>query len=155
LFNLNLSNDELRRLASELGSDCPFFVEDMPQIASGRGEILTPIDINLKGFYLKIVNPGIHVGTAEAYAKVKYDVNDESIKKLIRKPIGDWKDNLTNSFEHSVFPSYPELKEIKNGLYSEGAVYASMTGSGSTMFGIFTKKPKITHPLLYERIVEL
>ena len=141
LFNLGLSEDRLRSIAAELGSDCPFFVAEIPQIATGRGEELSPFELNLSGYYLKIVNPGIHVSTAEAYANVVFDTDKTKLSGLLAKPISEWKSTLHNSFEDSIFPAHPAIKIIKESMYAEGAVYAAMSGSGSTVFGIFTKEP--------------
>lgn len=141
LFNLQISNDKLREYAAKLGSDCPFFIEDHPQFAKGRGEILEKININLTGLYLKVINIGIHVGTKEAYSNVQFYKEENSLLEVISQPISKWKDLLKNSFESSVFQIHPQLNEIKSQLYSEGAIYATMSGSGSTMFGIFETEP--------------
>ena len=142
LFELKIPNKELEILASELGSDCSFFVENTPKIAKGRGEELTPIDIDLSGYYLKLIFPGLHIGTAEAYENVSFSENEKEIKHVISINIEEWRVNLKNGFERSAFLLHPQLAEIKNDLYKEGAVYASMTGSGSTMYGIFKEKPE-------------
>jgi len=142
LFKLKISNDDLKKYSTELGSDCPFFVEKSPQIAKGRGEELYPIELNLKGYYLKLIFPGIHISTAEAYGNVIFSKHSLSVKNSIDRPIEEWKNNLKNDFESSAFKLHPELEKWKNDLYSEGAIYASMTGSGSTMYGIFKDKPE-------------
>lgn len=142
LFQLNLTNSQLEEYASLLGSDCAFFVKGGAQIAKGRGEILTPIELDLKGYYIKIVNIGIHISTKEAYAGVEFQQHRNSISEIITRNISDWKTVLRNDFEISVFKNYPLLKELKENLYLEGAVYASMSGSGSTMFAIFNEEPK-------------
>ena len=103
LFLPELNNDELRRIAATLGSDCPLFIEDGPSLASGRGEILSPIELNLKGYYLKIVNPGIHIGTAEAYAGIVFANQPEAVKKTLNAPIVEWKNRLVNDFEYTAF----------------------------------------------------
>lgn len=141
LFSLGLTNDELRNFATQLGSDCPFFVEDAPQMAKGRGEELESAEVDLSGYYIKLINPGIHIGTAEAYAGVSFSSEEISIASIIQQPMETWKDQLTNDFEQSIFEKYPEIESIKEMLYTEGAVYASMTGSGSTVYGIFSKEP--------------
>jgi len=142
LFELGLSLVELESLASVLGSDCPFFIRNEAQLARGRGELLSRLAIDLKGYYLKLVNPGIHVGTKEAYAGVVFNTQKEALSDVLSAPIEDWKEKLTNDFEVSVFRSHPVLQEIKRNLYAEGAVYAAMSGSGSTMFGIYAFQPK-------------
>lgn len=149
LFDLGLSKESLKKKALALGSDCPFFIEDGPQYAEGRGELLSPVDVNFKGKYLLIVNPKIHIATAEAFSNV---VPQEQIscKELVEKDLLTWKTNVVNDFERSVFPIHPELKSIKGKLYSIGADYAAMSGSGSTLFGIFSKPiPKTDWPLDY------
>jgi len=137
LFQLKLSVQELKELSSELGSDCPFFVEGLPQIAQGRGEVLSIIELDLSNFYLVLLNPGIHVGTKEAYEGVS--VNDAviSVHELLKKPIQQWRDSLKNDFETSVFQLFPEIQKLKNSLYDSGAVYAAMSGSGSSVYGLF------------------
>ena len=157
LFELKLSNSKLEEYAAKLGSDCPFFVKNEAQIARGRGEILSPCTLDLKGMYLKIINPGIHIGTKEAYSGVLPNADGASVSSLIEEPIESWKDQLKNDFEVSVFSSHSILKEIKEKLYDEGAIYAAMSGSGSTMFGIFKEKPTLsfqTNSAWMERVLE-
>lgn len=142
LFELSLSIEELKNFAAQLGSDCPFFVENSPQIGQGRGENLFPIDLDLSGYFLKLIFPGLHISTAQAYANVSFSKNEISVEAVIKNGIDKWKLQLKNSFESTAFLMYPQLEDIKNKLYEEGAVYASMTGSGSTMYGIFKEKPE-------------
>jgi 4-diphosphocytidyl-2-C-methyl-D-erythritol kinase len=142
LFYLNISVSKLEELASQLGSDCPFFIQHTPQITKGRGEILNPITLNLEGYYLKLINIGVHVGTKEAYNGAKFSTSSKSVSEIITQPISTWKNELVNDFETTVFAIYPELQVVKKELYEEGAIYASMTGSGSTLFGIFEKEPE-------------
>lgn len=155
LFNLNLSDDDLRDLAAKLGSDCPFFVGDQPQIAKGRGEELHEISLDLSGYYVKLINPGIHIGTAEAYANVHFSEESYSLDSILKGDIHQWKKDLRNDFESSIFTEYPEIAEIKTKLYEEGAIYASMSGSGSSVFGLFSSKPEATFPNYFERILKL
>jgi 4-diphosphocytidyl-2-C-methyl-D-erythritol kinase len=145
LFNLKLSDSTLEELASRLGSDCPFFVKNTSQVAKGRGEILFPNALDLKGYFLKIINIGLHVGTKEAYAGAQFSTSSKTVSEIISQPISTWKNELTNDFEKTVFAIYPELNQVKEDFYSEGAIYAAMSGSGSTMFGIFDKKPNKTY----------
>jgi len=154
LFNLNVSNSKLEELAGQLGSDCPFFVQNHPQIAKGRGEILSEIKIDIKGYYLKIVNIGIHVGTKEAYEGAVFSTNLKTVSEIISQPISTWKDELQNDFEKTVFAIYPELAKVKEQLYFEGAIYSAMSGSGSTMFGIFKEEPSKSYDKKSE-IIEL
>ncbi len=155
LFDLGLNKDELRNYAATLGSDCPFFVDNEPQLARGRGEILSPIQVDLKGYYMKLIHPGLHIGTKEAYANVTMDENQSPIEEIIRRPIANWKNELSNAFETSAFQLYPEIKQIKENLYSEGAIYASMTGSGSAVYGIFKEEPNPSNDSYFERILRI
>jgi 4-diphosphocytidyl-2-C-methyl-D-erythritol kinase len=142
LFKLELGNAQMTELAARLGSDCAFFIENQPQIANGRGEVLSAIDLDLTSYHVKLVNPGIHVGTKEAYAGVKFSGELIPLRGLLRQPIEIWKHTLENDFESSVIDRHPIIGDIKDQLYAEGAIYASMTGSGSTIFGIYAEKPR-------------
>ena len=159
LFGLNLSVERIQELAAELGSDCPFFVSAYPQVATGRGEILESVAFSLKGMYLYIVNLGIHVSTAEAFSKVQFYTQESSIVELIKKPFETIKTELVNSFETSVFTSYPVLQEIKDVFLDNGAIYAAMSGSGSTMYAIFHTQPEKRmfndYEVCFEEIVAL
>jgi len=136
LFNLQLSVDKLMQYALTLGSDCPFFIINTPAFASGRGEILKPINVNLDGYYIVIVNPGIAISTKLAFSLITPKVPDTNMEAIICEPVTLWKEKLINDFEQPIFNSFPELANIKETLYQKGAVYASMTGTGSTVFGI-------------------
>lgn len=140
-FALNLSSEKLREYAAELGSDCAFFVEHQPQLAKGRGELLQTVELDLSAYYLQVINPGIHIGTKEAYAGVSPQKRP-NIEQDWLSPIGEWKKVMHNDFEDSVFPNHPAIMELKQELYNQGAVYASMSGSGSTVFGLFRSEPK-------------
>ena len=144
-FKLNLKTEELIDYALQLGSDCPFFIINKPCFATGRGEILQPINIDLNNYKFLIVNPGIHIDTKWAFSKVIPQERKVSIKDIITQPIESWKDQLHNDFESAVFAVYPEIKKIKNDLYDQGAVYASLSGSGSSVFGIFSKEENIQY----------
>jgi 4-diphosphocytidyl-2-C-methyl-D-erythritol kinase len=137
-FHLQLSQQQLLNYALQLGSDCPFFIINKPCFAQQRGEILETVQLDLSAYKIVLVNPGIHVNTAWAFTQVKFSEGNQ-IKNIIAKPVEQWKENLTNNFEMPVFEKYPAIKNIKEQLYSLGAVYASMSGSGSTVFGIFPK----------------
>lgn len=140
LFKLNLTTEKLKSYALQLGSDCPFFIEDKPMLGTGRGEVLTEIDVNLHGKFLVLVKPDIHVSTAEAYGGVLPAVPSTRIKEILEgQPVGAWKDVLINDFEKSVFAKHPLIGAIRQQLYQCGALYASMSGSGSSVFGIFEK----------------
>lgn len=155
LFHLNLSLDIMEKHAAELGSDCPFFIHDDVKIAKGRGEVLSSIDINLEGKYIKLINPEIHIGTAEAYSNVSFAPDRFKIEEVISLPIKEWRDKLFNDFELSIFPSHPEIEEIKELLYNEGAMFSSMSGSGSTVFGIFEDEPDSKSEYKFTRVFKL
>lgn len=144
VFELKLSTIQLKELASLLGSDCAFFVEDKPMLGSGRGEQLTDLQLSLKGYYLVVVKPDIHVSTAEAYAGVKPQLPDKTISEILSYPIAKWKNLLVNDFEKSVFIKYPSIEAIKRELYHYGAAYASMSGSGSSVYGIFQSETDLS-----------
>jgi len=129
---------DLENDISSIGSDCAFFIKGGTQLCTGRGEILNPIHLDLKGKHLVIVNPGIHISTAEAFGKITPNSDRESIENIVKLDINEWNGRLKNDFEESLFPLYPELRTIKSRLIDYGAAYAAMTGSGSTMFGIFS-----------------
>jgi 4-diphosphocytidyl-2-C-methyl-D-erythritol kinase len=136
-FNLSVTEEQLNGYALQLGSDCPFFLINKPCFAEGRGEKLTPINIVLKGYKLLLIKPGIHINTAWAFSKINPHSPSKHVKDIISQPIDTWKDELLNDFELPVFAEYPQVKQIKEDLYNAGAVYASMSGSGSTVYGLF------------------
>lgn len=140
LFQLNISIDEQKSIAGELGSDCPFFIENVPQLATGRGEILEKIPFDLKGYHIIVIKPGIHINTIVAYSGVNISGDKGKLTGSLSLPVNNWKYHIKNDFEHHIFQRYPQLESIKNMLYEKGAVYASMSGSGSSMYGIFTEK---------------
>ena len=140
LFELRLSTPVLEAYALRLGSDCPFFVQNQPSIAAGRGEKLKAIDLSLSGYHLALHNPGIHVSTKEAYAGVRPAISSVSISEVLKTPLKEWKNHLVNDFEASIFPHHPTIATLKETMYEAGALYASMTGSGSTVYGIFESK---------------
>jgi 4-diphosphocytidyl-2-C-methyl-D-erythritol kinase len=146
IFNLRLKEDELEHLAAQLGSDCPFFIKNKALIAGGRGEVLSPVDLNLRGMYIVIVKPEVSISTAEAYARITPDNDRPSLRDCITKPVSEWKDCLINDFEVPVFRDHPHLSDIKEELYHKGAVYASMSGSGSAIFGLFNKEVSYSGP---------
>jgi len=146
-FSLSLTCDDLRSIAAGLGSDCPFFIECKPSFASGRGEILNPVDAVLDSYYGVLVNPGISVSTRDAYENCRPSKPESSLAELIRNPVSEWKNIIVNDFEKIVFISYPQIKDIKQTLYNCGAIYSSMSGSGSTVYGIFSEKPLIPRDL--------
>lgn len=140
LFELKLTDEELINYARKLGSDCAFFIKNKPVYAFNKGDEFEQIDFDLSDYEIKIEYPNIHIGTAEAYAGIKPKVSGKNIKTLITKPIENWKETIKNDFEESIFPNHPSIKELKEKMYNDGAVYASMTGSGSAVYGVFEKK---------------
>ncbi len=141
-FELNIPKEKLQELAARIGADCPFFIANEPTFAEGIGDQFSPISIKLNGYYLLLVKPDVHVSTPVAYAKVKPQKPARNLKDIIEnEPIEHWKNLVQNDFEHSVFAQFPELGKIKNQLYETGATYAAMSGSGSTLFGIYKTKP--------------
>lgn len=141
LFDLILDDFFLEEYAAQIGSDCAFFIENKPKIARGRGELLEPVNLDLSGTHLVLINPGIHIGTKEAYAGVTPTVPSVKLEEVLADK-NRWKDELVNDFEASIFPNHPEIAAIKNKLYESGAYYAAMSGSGSSVFGLFKEKPE-------------
>lgn len=134
-------NEQLADLAASLGSDCPFFLQADPMMVEGRGEILSQVTVSLRSYYLILLFPDIHIPTAEAYRNVTPARPEQHLKLLIGAPLHQWKDALKNDFEPSLFEHYPLLSELKRGLYTAGALYASVSGSGSSIYGIFETRP--------------
>ena len=131
------SEEELRHIAARIGADCPFFLENTPCFAAGIGDILNPIDLNLRGYTILIVKPDVYVSTAEAFAGVKPRQPEFDLRFLPYLPMEQWQEKVVNDFETSVFEKHPELAHIKEDIYKSGAVYASMSGSGSAIYGIY------------------
>ncbi|HZH37294.1 MAG TPA: 4-(cytidine 5'-diphospho)-2-C-methyl-D-erythritol kinase [Flavisolibacter sp.] len=151
MFGLGLPEQQLLRYALALGSDCPFFIKNTPCFATGRGELLDDLEIDLSAYRFVLVNPRIHVNTGWAFSQIRPSAERPSLKEVIRLPVMQWKDRLTNDFEEPVFRQYPEIKNIKETFYRQGAVYAAMTGTGSTVFGIFPEEaqPAFSFPAHY------
>lgn len=142
-YQLNLSTEQLIEYAAKLGSDCPFFIMNSACYATGRGEILTPINLDLSCYRFVIVHPGIHINTKWAFEQIQPGLPLRSIKEIIQLPIQDWKYNLSNDFEAPIMQNYPAIEAIKLALYKDGAIYASMSGSGSAVFGIYPTNANI------------
>jgi 4-diphosphocytidyl-2-C-methyl-D-erythritol kinase len=140
LFDLILDDFFLEEYATQLGSDCAFFIENTPKIVRGRGDILEPVELDLAGTHLVLINPGIHIGTKEAYEGVTPATPKVKLEDVLADK-SRWKDELVNDFEASIFPNHPEIEAIKEKLYENGAYYAAMSGSGSSVFGLFEEKP--------------
>lgn len=136
-YRLNLPLTTLATYAGKLGADCPFFIHNVPAYATGIGTDLLPLDLNLEEYNLVLVKPAIHISTAEAYRQVVPSVPETSLRELIKLPVQEWKYHIRNDFEDGVFEQHPAIQELKLVMYAEGAIYASMSGSGSAVFGIF------------------
>lgn len=133
-----MSEEEMAAMALQLGADCPFFVYNRPMYGEGVGEKLTDIPLDLSGYWFLIVKPRVFVSTKEAFAGIIPRKGGIDLRRLAEIPIQNWQGMVKNDFEDSIFPKYPELEEIKQQLLRRGAVYASMSGSGSSIYGIFT-----------------
>ena len=136
-FHLGLSNEQMIRYAARLGADCAFFILNKPCYAEGIGERLEPIDLDLSGWYLAVVRPDIPVPTKEAFSLITPQHPAKNCRDIVMQPVETWRDSLTNDFEKSVFALHPEIGDIKDRLYDLGATYAAMSGSGSSLFGLF------------------
>ncbi|MFN5183231.1 MAG: 4-(cytidine 5'-diphospho)-2-C-methyl-D-erythritol kinase [Bacteroidota bacterium] len=142
LFTINLDVERMKNYASKLGSDCAFFIEGKPVFASGKGDIFENITINENEKHILTIWPGIHSNTADAYSGINPSKPKYHLKDVISSGIINWQNHLENDFEKTIFNKYPLLSEIKNSLYEKGAIYSSMSGSGSAVFGIFDEEPK-------------
>lgn len=138
-FSLGLSEAQMEDYVRPLGADCPFFIRNRPVYAAGKGDVFSDISIDLSGYFLALVKPGLHVSTAEAYHGIIPAIPSVPLKELIGLPVAKWRKNLKNDFEAPVFAKYPEIGQIRDHLYQKGAIYAAMSGSGSSVFGIFEK----------------
>ena len=137
IFSLQLSKQQLEQYALQIGADCPFFIDNTPKYVSGIGDRMRSLDLDLSHFDLRVKFSNLHISTEEAYSSVMSKLPEESLLDLINQPIENWKERIENDFETSVFKQYPALKRIKEKLYADGAIYASMSGSGSAFYGIF------------------
>jgi 4-diphosphocytidyl-2-C-methyl-D-erythritol kinase len=145
-FQLNYSDERLMQFAVKLGADCSFFIKNRPAFATGIGDELEEIDVNLDDYFFVLVKPPIAVSTKEAYAMIVPQQPEISLKEIVQQPISEWKKVMKNDFEVPVFKKYPEIGVIKNRLYELGAIYASMSGSGSSVFGIFRRGESACSP---------
>lgn len=139
-FNLGLSIEEMENYAARLGADCAFFIQNKPVFASGIGNIFEPIQLSLKGYFLVLVKPDIFVSTKDAFSLITPKMPVQSLKEIVRMPVETWRATMKNDFENSVFKKFPEIAAIKDKLYDMGAIYASMSGSGSSVYGIFREQ---------------
>jgi 4-diphosphocytidyl-2-C-methyl-D-erythritol kinase len=147
VFQLNLSKDEIKTISLEIGSDCPFFIDDIPSLATGRGEILQHINPVLNGYYIILLNPGVEISTREAYQNCLPLTPTSSVGLLINRPITEWRGQMINDFEDFAFKKHPVIGEIKDELYKAGALFSLMSGSGSSVYGIFLEKPDLPERL--------
>ncbi|GAP72542.1 4-diphosphocytidyl-2-C-methyl-D-erythritol kinase [Candidatus Symbiothrix dinenymphae] len=138
---LGLTVSQLENYARQLGADCPFFIQSQPVFAEGIGDVFSPVEVSLQGYHLLLIKPDIHISTREAYAQVKISRPETSIKEILKSPIETWKNHLHNDFEVGIEAKFPEIPAIKQMLYDNGALYAAMSGSGSTVFGFFAEAP--------------
>jgi 4-diphosphocytidyl-2-C-methyl-D-erythritol kinase len=158
-FSLGMDTDQQEAMIAKIGSDCSFFIRNKPAIISGTGDKISVYPLHIENYYLAIAYPGFAISTAEAYAGITPGKEEIPLREVIDKGIKNWDAILKNDFEESLFPRYPQLKEIKEEFYSNGAVYASMSGSGSSIYGIYEKKPEFTSRLkkfiVYDGLVEV
>lgn len=142
-YRLMLTDETLEKYAARLGADCAFFIKNRPAFAEGIGDILSPVSLSLYGYQILLVKPDIFVSTREAFAKIKPHRPEKSLKETIKLPVEEWKDTMVNDFEESVFSQFPVIGEIKQELYRSGAIYASMSGSGSSVYGLFRANDRL------------
>lgn len=140
LFELHLTTEQMENYARKLGSDCAFFIQNRPKYCIGKGDEFLEISLDLSGKHIVLVNPTIHISTAEAYSGVKPTKSEIDLREILQNPVNQWIDVLKNDFENHLLLKYPNISTIKQQLYAQGAAYASMTGSGSTVFGIFEEE---------------
>lgn len=149
LFGLGITDESLHSIARRLGADCPFFLRQGAQIAEGIGDLLEPYDVDLRGLHLTLLFPGIHIATQQAYAGVTPSASGEDLRLSLQRPLQGWRETVVNDFEESVFTAYPLLGELKEYLYTLGADYAAMSGSGSTLYAL-SRRPIDLSTLPYE-----
>lgn len=142
-FRLKIDDTGILKMSLELGSDCPFFVEGVPSLGSGRGEILSPVKEALNGYYLVLVNPGVGINTTEAYLNCTPGEANPSLADLYHQQVSRWKGTIVNDFEKFAFKKFPVIGELKETLYKTGALFSLMSGSGSSVYGIFNSKPAL------------
>ncbi len=158
IFELGLDSQTMRSLGAELGSDVPFFIERQPSWVSGRGEIIEPAEISLKQMKLVIIKPQVHIGTAWAYSKITPNNTRKPLSEVLGQNISQWRCHVDNDFEQAVFDAHPQIGMIKQALYDSGAIFALMSGSGASVYGIFEKETQINinleaQDLVYQFII--
>jgi 4-diphosphocytidyl-2-C-methyl-D-erythritol kinase len=149
LFDLKQDQQQLSTLALQLGADCPFFISGMPAYATGKGQVLEPAADLLKGDYVMVIKPPLSISTAYAYSKVSPQIPKLSLKQILQLPKHAWRHHLANDFEQNLFIEFPELQQLKDNFYQAGAYYASMSGSGSAVYGLFHQNPDMNIPTGY------
>lgn len=154
MFDLGNTDAELEQMGATIGSDCPFFICNQPALVTGRGEHVVPCQVNLSGYWIVLVNWGIHIETQDAYRHIQPEEPKHSVADVVQKDVSEWKELLKNDFENTIFKQYPSVAEIKDEMYAEGAVYAAMTGSGSTVYGLFKTLPDTIRNIRGKIIIE-
>ena len=152
LFQLQLSTTQLIQYAAQLGSDCPFFILNEACHATGRGEVMQPMPINLSNFTMALIHPNIPISTGWAFQQITPAIKEKTIASIIQQPIATWKNELINDFEKPVFEAHPSLALIKHNLYKQGAIYASLSGSGSSLFGLFPKGTTLQSSSAFDKL---
>ncbi|RYE30771.1 MAG: 4-(cytidine 5'-diphospho)-2-C-methyl-D-erythritol kinase [Sphingobacteriaceae bacterium] len=143
--NLNLSAETMKNYARQLGADCAFFIDNKPVFAFDKGDHFEDLQLDLAEYCLILVMPPVHISTAEAYGGVQPKPAELDLKSTLKLPVTEWKNQLKNDFERSVFQRHPEIRLVKEALYQSGALYAAMSGSGASVFGVFNKKPDLQY----------
>ncbi len=146
-FNLSVAQEKLEEYAARLGSDCAFFIRNQPLFALERGNVFRDIKLTLDDYFIMLIHPGIHISTSEAYSQITPAIPERSPDLIVQLPVKEWREELKNDFENNILLKHPEISRIKERLYASGALYACMSGSGSSVFGIFSKMPSVPEDL--------
>lgn len=149
-FALGFSFDELEAVAATIGSDVPFFIRGVPRFCSGRGDVLSDIDVSLTGLWIALIKPSVGVNTRQAYAGITPAEPLIPLRECLSQPLAEWQQTVKNDFEEPIFALYPQIAQAKESLIRAGALYASMSGSGSAVFGLFVSKPIVPTPFVYQ-----
>lgn len=142
-FNLGIDEPQLMAYARQLGADCPFFIRNQPVFATGVGDEFEEVELDLSAYHMVVVKPNVHIATAEAYATVVPNPAGRALRTAIEQPVSTWRDTVVNDFEAGIFKKYPEIEQIKALLYAHGALFAAMSGSGSSVYGLFDRQVKL------------
>jgi 4-diphosphocytidyl-2-C-methyl-D-erythritol kinase len=143
-FTLGLTEDMMMDYARQLGADCAFFIKNQPVYAYEKGDQFEPVTLNLSAYNTVLVMPPVHVSSGQAFSRIKPSQSNQALKELVQLPITEWKKHIKNDFEHHIFQAHPIIGDVKKALYDAGALYASMSGSGASVFGIFEQLPDLT-----------